>query len=467
MASQTPSSDAVAEQANLAEAFASHVLEARYEALTEDAVGQAKVFILDTLGVGIAGSTAFAADKVIAAGRSWGAGAQATLWGRSEQVPAGIAAMANAFQVHCQEYDCVHEGAVLHPLATLLPAAIAFAERKGGISGRDLLVACAVGVNVSAGLGVASRAAMRFFRPATAGGFGATAAVGRLMGLSHATLVQAFGLQYAQTSGTLQPHGEGSAALPLQVGFNSRASLQSCDLAAQGMPGMLGTFEGPYGYFPLQEGQWDLAETRAALGRRWMIAELSHKPYPAGRATHGGVEGLMQLMQGLTPDMVESVVITGPPVTARLCSRPDVPSPSSNYAQLCMAFVGAKVIQHGFIDLAHYRGAELTDPVTHEIAKRIRMVSDGGSDPNALVPISVELRLKNGELRQWRCEQMLASPSRRLTREQHLTKFRRCWEFAAEPLGEEAREKLIAMVDDLETLGDLRDLTALLRPKTN
>ncbi|MCQ4159191.1 MmgE/PrpD family protein [Roseomonas sp. GC11] len=453
---------------NLAEAFAGHALETRDEDLTEEAITQAKVFILDTLGVGIAGSSAFAADKVIDAGKGWGAGAEATLWGRAAKVPAGIAAMANAFQVHCQEYDCVHEGAVLHPMATLLPAALAFAERQGGISGRALLTACAVGVNVSAGLGIASRAPMRFFRPATAGGFGATAAVGRLMGLSRATLVQAFGLQYAQTSGTLQPHGEGSAALPLQVGLNSRAGLQSCDLAARGMPGTIGTFEGPYGYFPLQEGTWDLAETRAALkGGRWMIAELSHKPYPAGRATHGGVEGLMLLMQGLTPDMVESVTITGPPVTARLCSRPDVADPTSNYAQLCMAFVGAKVIQHGFIDLAHYRGAALTDPLTHEIAKRIRMVSDGGSDPNALVPVSLELRLKTGEVRHWRCEQMLASPSRRLTREQHLTKFRRCWDFAAEPLGEAARDALIAMVDTLETLDDLRAMTALLRPGTH
>jgi 2-methylcitrate dehydratase PrpD len=119
---------------------------------------------------------------------------------------------------------------------------------------------------------------------------------------------------------------------------------------------------------------------------------------------------------------------------------------------------------HGEIDLAHYRGAELTDPATHALAQRVRMQSDGGTDPNALVPVSVQMTLHNGEVRHWRCEQMLASPGRRLSREQHLTKFRRCWEFAQAPLPAAARDRLIDMVDALETLSDVRDLTALLAP---
>ncbi|KAK9425887.1 hypothetical protein SUNI508_12780 [Seiridium unicorne] len=456
----------------LADRFASHALNTRFEDLSDDAVAQAKVFILDTLGVGIAGSSAFGADQVIQAGVTWGEGDEATVWGRSQRVPAGTASLINGYQVHCQEYDCVHEGAVLHPLATTLPAVLSYAERAGGISGRDLITAVAVGVNISAGLGIASRSAMTFFRPATAGGFGATATVGRLMGLSYDSLVQAFGLQYAQTSGTLQPHVEGSTSLPLQVGLNSRAAVQSCDWARAGLPGPRDVFEGPYGYLRLFEGpeQWDLTETYSCLeGKRWLISELSHKPYPAGRATHGGVEGLQILMKKddgttLKPEEVESVKITGPPVTARLCARPDLLNPTPNYARLCMSYIAAKVLLNGSIDLAHYRDKELTDSATHDLAKRVRMLSDGQANPNALVPISVEMQLASGEVRNWRCDQMLASPSRRLTREQHLTKFRRCWEFAAEPLPDTAREALIATIDDLENLADVKAITSLLAP---
>ena len=452
--------------ANAARRFAAHVGSTTYDDLSADAIARAKVFILDTFGVGIAGSTAYGADELVAASSGWGAGAEATVWGRRGRMPATMAAMLNGFQVHCQEYDCVHEGAVLHPLATTLPAVVAYAERTGGVSGKDLLVATALGTDIACGLGIASSSAMTFFRPATAGGFGAVAAVGKLMGLSEDALVSAFGIQYAQTSGTLQPHVEGSVTLPLQVGVNSRAALQSADLTRAGIAGPTDVFEGPYGYLRLFEGKWDLEPVLRSLGKIWRIAELSHKPYPSGRATHAGVEGIIELRRqhGFSVADVQSITIVGPPVTARLCSRPDIPNPSPNYARLCMSYVAAKVLLNGEIDLAHYRGSELTDQATHALATRIRMLSDGGSDPNALVPVDVTIELADGRKLDWHCDEMLASPGRRLTREQHLTKFRRCCEFANAPIPISQQDALIAAIDDIESVLDVRTLIALLAP---
>jgi len=447
--------------------FARHALGARYEDLSAETVEQAKVFILDTFGVGISGSTAYGADELMSASMHWGSGTEATVWGRTERVPAPIAAMLNGFQVHCQEYDSVHEPAVLHPLATTLCAAMAYAERQGGVSGKDLLLAAAVGVDIAAGLGMASKSAMTFFRPATAGGFGAVGAVGRLMGLSEDALVCAFGIQYAQTSGTLQPHVEGSVTLPLQVGVNGRAALQSVDMARAGLSGPADVFEGKYGYLRLFEGEWDLEPVLQSLGERWCIAELSHKPYPSGRATHAGVEGIIELRRqhGFTVDDVASITIVGPPVTARLCSRPDIADPSPNYARLCMSYVAAKVLLHGTIDLAHYRGAELTDAATHALAPRIRMLADTNPDPNALLPVDVTIELTDGRTLRWHCDAMLASPTRRLTREQHLTKFHRCCDFAAAPMPTRQRDALIAAVDGIEGIADVRSLAALLTPQ--
>jgi 2-methylcitrate dehydratase PrpD len=53
------------------------------------------------------------------------------------------AAMINAYQIHSQEFDCVHEKAVVHPMAAVLPALFAWAEREGGISGAQLIRATA------------------------------------------------------------------------------------------------------------------------------------------------------------------------------------------------------------------------------------------------------------------------------------------------------------------------------------
>jgi aconitate decarboxylase len=443
------------------ERFARHVLATRYEDLSDDAVLQAKTFILDTIGVGIAGSSAAGADALVAVSAGWGAGADACVWGRRSRVPAATAAFLNGFQAHCQEYDCVHEKAVLHPLATLLPAALAYAERAGGVPGRALIAAVALGIDVAAGLGVAAREGLRFFRPATSGGFGATAALARLRGFDSDTLCHALGIQYGQTSGTMQAHVEGSVVLPMQVGFNGRAALQSCDLAAAGLSGPRDVFEGPFGYMRLFEGSWDLQPTWDRLGKTWFVSELSHKPYPAGRATHGGIEGIMALraQRPFTADDVAAVQVIGPPLIKRLCGRPDIESPTANYARLCMAFIGAKVLLHGTLDLAHYRGAELTDPATHALAGRIVMESDGNPDPNAMAPQQVVITLKDATVLRWHCAVMLANPARRLGREQHLAKFRRCLAFAREPLRPGAGDALIDRVDRLDQLADVRELT--------
>ena len=80
----------------------------------------------------------------------------------------------------------MHEEAVVHAMTVVLPVAIAGAERMRGVSGKDLITAVTLGVDVAAGLGVAATTGLRFFRPATAGAFGGTAALGKLMGLDQA-----------------------------------------------------------------------------------------------------------------------------------------------------------------------------------------------------------------------------------------------------------------------------------------
>ncbi len=444
--------------------FAAHVAGVRLNAVPATAVAAAKVFILDTLGVGIAGSTAPGVADALTAAGGWGAGAEAAVWGRTMRLPAPSAAFMNGLQCHCQEYDCVHEGAVLHPMATLLPAAVAVADREGGVNGAALLEAVIAGADVAAGLGVASRSPLRFFRPASSGGFGAAAAVARLLGLGAEGVVAAFGLQYAQASGTMQPHVEGSFALPMQVGFNSRGAVGSGDLARAGLSGAQDVFEGPFGYMRLFEGEWDLAPVLDSLGTVWRIAELSHKPFPAGRATHGAIEGVAAILAAhpFDVDDVEEVLLEAPPVIKRLCGRTPHAGMSPSYARLSTGFAIAKLLLNGVVDVADTRGDALHDPATLALAKRVRVEVNRVTDPNALCPQRLVVRLRGGVEHEWLCDAMLAHPTRPLTRAQHLEKFRRCWSFAAEPLG--PPDAVIDMVDRLETLPDVRMLTRLLQP---
>jgi 2-methylcitrate dehydratase PrpD len=444
--------------------FAAHALDTSFEDLSPEAVAAAKTFILDSFGVGIAGSSVEGSDGLLAAASGWSDRAEAQVWGRTARLSAPAAAFLNAWQMHNQEFDCLHEGAVVHALATVLPAALAVAEHRGGIDGRELITAVAVGADIAAGLGLASRAGFRFFRPATAGGFGAVAAAGRLLRLDRETLQAAFAWQLAQASGTMQAHTEGSPILPVQVGFNARAAVQSCELAGLGFAPARDVFEGAYGYLPVFEGEHDLEPVLRDLGHVWRIAEFSHKPYPAGRATHGGIEGVMALRaaHGFAAGDVAGVVVSAPPLILRLVGRPPIDHPGASYARLCLGYAVAKVLQHGAIDISQFRGAALNDPNTRRLADRVRLEDNGNPNPNALAPQSVRVQLTDGTTLDWNCQTMLASPQRPLSREAHLAKFAICLKFSVETLQVAAEAQLIAALDRLEHLPDVRNLAGLL-----
>src|SRR5437763_6683018 len=271
----------------------------------EAAHAAGKRFIADTLGVGMAGASAPWRHEVLDMARASGGAAEATVWGSGARLPLAHAAMVNAYQVHSQEFDCVHEGAVGHPMAAILPCLLGWAEREGGVSGEGLIRAIIAGVDVAVNLGLSSRAPMRFFRPANCGGFGATAALALFAGLDETQTRDALGIYYGKCAGTMQAHVEASPQLAMQMGFAARAAVTAIELARRGMPGPRAPISGDVGYFALFEGEADPAPFDE-LGRVWRISELSHKPWPSGRATHGGLAGLLWLIaaRGLTPERV-------------------------------------------------------------------------------------------------------------------------------------------------------------------
>jgi 2-methylcitrate dehydratase PrpD len=222
-------------------------------------------------------------------------------------------------------------------------------------------------------------------------------------------------------------------------------------------------FEGAYGYLALFEGAFDLAPVLHDLGRVWRITEFSHKPFPAGRATHGGIEGVMALRarHGFNADDVAEIVISAPPLIRRLVGRPPVANPGASYARLCVAYLVAKVLQHGEITISQFSDTARADPNSLALATLVRVVDDGNPDPNALAPQAVSVRLTDGTILTWRGETMLAHPYRPLSREQYLTKFRHCLEFSATPLCADAAALLQGQIDRLEQLQDVRVLTRL------
>ncbi len=450
------------------ERLTAHVMGTEFDDLSPEAVTATKTFCLDTLGVSVAGTSApYAAEMRITA-TGWGGGPEATVLGMGNQLDASTAAMINAFHAHSLEFDCVHELAVVHPLTTIQSASLAYAERCGGLAGRDLLVALALGVDVATSIGMAAQSGLRFFRPATAGIFGATAAVGKLAGLSNAQLLNALGLAYAQAAGNMQSHVEGGPALALQMAFAAGGAIRAVDLAQADFPGPHDILERPFGYFPLYEGAWDLEPAWSEWGRVWRITQVSHKPFPAGRATHGGLDGILQLRaaHALQADDIDRITLLAPPLIHELVGRPLQRHMSVNYARLCFQFVGALALSHGDVRIDDFTSARLNDSHLYDLGNRIDVVIDSNPDPNALAPQTVIVRLRDGREYRVDVDQTLGCPERPLTRAQHLTKFRTCLQSGVAELPADVDDRLIHMVDGLDTLDSTNDLITPLCPVT-
>ena len=446
------------------EAFAAHVAGKRLQDMPAAAVAAAKTFILDTLGVGVAGSSGPKAAELAGAQELWGRGSDARVLATGKRLPAPAAAFCNAYQAHNSEFDCVHEAAVAHVMTVVLPVALAGAERFAAqgrpVDGGRLIEAVVLGVDVAASLGVAARSGLRFFRPATVGAFGGAAALGKLMGFDAARQREAFSIAYGQLAGTMQAHTEGSMLLAMQMGFAARNAVVACDLAAAGIEGPRNILQGPFGYYNLFEVAGDPASVVGDLGRIWRITEVAHKPFPSGRATHGIVDASLELQRthGFAAEAITAVSAHVPPLVHHLVGRPPMPDMTINYARLCAAYVAARALITGTVGIEDFTDAAYRDPATRALARRVAVSVRDRGDPNALVPVEVEVVLADGRRLETRLETVYGNPRKPMSREAHLAKFQRNCGLGAALVPEAEARRAIALVDALETVPDVAAL---------
>ncbi len=453
----------MSEYFDVAERLIEHVYTLDYDDLDSRTATSLKTFILDSLGVGICGSRVPFSAILTHLNQQWGSGQDAQVLCTGEWLPAAAAAMVNAWQIHNQEFDCVHEPAVVHPMAVILASLLAFAQRQGNVDGRSFMTAVSAAVDVATLLGSASRSPLRFFRPAICGALGAVLGMAKLAQLDKEAMRNALGIAYSSVSGTMQAHIEGTPMLAMQVAVNARNAVMAVDMAAAGMIAPKDVLEGPFGFFSLIEPEADIASILSRLGHEAQINLVSHKPFPTGRACHGGLDAMQQLQQehNFTAGDVVSGQLYAPPLILRLIGRPPEDNMSTSYARLCFAYSAATLLVDGDVRVSCYDDDKLHDPVRLKLARCFSVIDDGNPDPNAMTPQKLCLKLIDGRELNCFLPATLGSPDSPLSREQHLNKFRRCCNDGIQPLPAATIEQLIEATDTLEQLPDITTLITL------
>lgn len=357
--------------------------------LPDEVVARSRLVMLDSLGAIIAGS---AEPEMRAAMKRLGKTAKARRAGSPL-----LAAFAGGTAGTMLEIDEGNQYARGHPGIHVVPAIMAAAETRK-VSGTDAIVALALGYEIGARVGIASKLRITMHPHGTWGVIGAALAVAKLHRASAQDLASVINLSSSLGLTTSRRTMlEGSTVRNTYAGFSNMLGLMAWDLVKAGFTGEADGVGSVYG--GIAADGWTPTEMTRELGERWEIARNYFKRHAACRYNHGALDALAAIVQQaggrIDPDAVESVAVETYVWAAQL----DHPAPGNMLAaKFSMPFSIATALVHGATGLDAFRDAARANPRVMALAARVSINEDPALTAKlpGLRPARVRLVLKDG-----------------------------------------------------------------------
>ena len=452
----------------LARELAERIHALRYDDLPAGALYASRVAVLDTTGVMLAGSRERAPQIVEEVLGLEEASGPSLVFGTTRRVGCLDAALVNGTAAHVLDFDNTASNLGGHVSAVMVPALIAAAEAFGA-SGRDLLLGHTAGFETGRlGLAVNPRHSDRGWHPtSTLGVFAVAAACARMLGLTVSETETALALSTSLAAGTKANFG--TMAKSLHAGQCARGGLLAALLARKGFTANPDAFEHKQGFFRLfaGEGEYDAERVLTAWLAPYDIVEpgASYKLYPCCYSTHAAVQGALELVRRhgiFDAEAIARVDIATHPSRLLHTDRPD--PTSALEAKFSVQYCVARALLEGKVGLAHF------DDDAHRDARVRRMLPSVHAGPYTGPlfapddPFDAEVRvtLTDGRGLAVKVDRPLGRTATEPIPHALLqAKFVDC---AGQVIGQDAAARAARAIDALESLGTLRELTALLEP---
>jgi 2-methylcitrate dehydratase PrpD len=437
--------------------LAQHVHRTTFADLPASTVESARRDILDTFGCMLGGSGSPGIDELCAVIGHWGGREESRVLLRGLSLPAPQTALLNASMGHALDFDdTLDTGGSIHPGVSVLGAVLAASDMLGGISGENMLLATALGLDISCRIAFASTVDRGWHRTAAIGVFGASAAVGKLTGLTAEQMQHAFGIAYSHAAGNRQCILDGTLTKRLQAGQAASAGVFSAVLAKTGFTGAHNIFNGKYGFLELyQPNGHDASLLLKNLGGVYCGEALSYKPYPCGRPLHAAIDAALAARTKLGIERAEDIAS----VTIEADSADESPvtrRPTQVVeAQFARPFLVATALVHGKVGIAEVDS--LGTPDVLALADRIASVANPA---HARDSAKITVTRTDGRTAIIGTTTPFGAPSNPLSDAQFAAKFRDCAANAVRPLAAADLDATLAAISHLETLPDARVLLA-------
>jgi 2-methylcitrate dehydratase PrpD len=433
------------------------------QAAPEAVLERAKRAVLDTVGVTVAGGRE-PSFQILATTLGDSRADQATILPGGSRTSAAQAAFLNGTAGHALDYDDVIDEIKGHPSVVLVSALLALAEAEGK-SGRDLLEAYVVGLEVACALAQAlpvdAHYAAGWHATATVGVIGAAAGAGRLLGLDEPRLRNALGIAASMASGSRQNFG--TMTKPLHAGLAARDAVVAAQLAANGFTADQDQLEGPMGFLRMYGVDADPeGVVRRLAGARVLEQHgLNVKKYPCCYNTHRLADAALAIQaRGIDASAVKGVAATVEPggQQAVIHHRPR----TGLEGKFSSEYVLAACLLDGRVGLSTFDDAAVVRPEAQDLLRRVT-IAESVTPP--IGPTSydhayavVEVRLTDGQVVRERCDMPRGDARAPLASEELESKFRDCLAFA------ESAWDADALLDRLWHLDQLRRVSEVFEP---
>ena len=387
-------------------------------------------------------------ERVLRTARRLGTAAQASIVGRPDRLDAVNAALVNGVAANVLDYDDMHVATLIHPTGAVAAAALALAEARRA-SGAALAAAIATGIEVECRLGLALFPAhydRGWHITATMGTLGAAAAASAILRLDADRTAFALGIAATQAGGLRAMLD--NPCKSFNIGRAAAAGVLAALLAEEGLESSPDALEGRFGLFDVFGQPADPASITRELGSRYLVAELSLKPYPCGVVVHPLIDACLGISRSreIARRAVRAIVISVHPRAIELAGRRH---PATAIAgRFSLHHAAALALARRAAGLAAFDGAAVGDPELAAWRDLVQIVADPRLSP---AEARAQVDLLDGTRLEHAVEHPSGSPERPLTDDALRAKFT---ELALRVLDERSAQALFEAALGLERLSD-------------
>lgn len=458
----------------LTKQIAGYLARTGYGALDDEAVRATKEHILYTLGTILAGSSAPGIKQALDGARAFGSSPESTVLVTGDKLPAASAALVNATMGHSRELDINDDRIAYKSSITVVPAALALAEKISRVSGKDFIAAVCLGVDLGIRLGLATNPKPVHARAIALGPFAAAAASGKILGFDETGMHNALGIAFCRSTVAGNSTVAPSLSKRLGVGFASQSGVVASQLAAAGFPAAGEVFQGPAGFFQTfyrQQGDYDALMDQ--LGSRFEIVLVGPKPFPSCRYTHCAVTGCLDLLRQHAlnaRDIREVRVHIGERDMRSVGGWTEEEKKKKHRpegvvdAQFSIPYTVAATLLSGGLSLEDFTDARLRSEEVLDLAARVIPVLKPELDhgPMDVKPQIVEIVMRDGELLSEKVVYPKGNPNNPVTSKELIAAFRGMASYAAKPLGPDKIDEAVSLALGLEEIEDVAVLAKVL-----